>query len=294
MSDLDDLMTFLRAQPPASTLPLADRRKLYDRAERAFALPQGVRVEAWREGALQGEMLRVEGAAGRQILYLHGGGYGIGSPRSHRHLAAAIGTAARADVLVPDYRLAPEHPCPAALDDAAAAYGALLAMAPDASRAVMGDSAGGGLAVALLVRLREQGAALPAAAVCLSPRVDLDCDPDGPVARAAVDDPLVAPADLASYAAAYLGGRAATDPLASPIHADLRGLPPLLVQVGDAEALRFDALRLAEAARAAGTPVNLELEAGAPHVWQWFWPRLRIGREAIDRIGLWLDRRWEQ
>jgi len=292
MRDLEELMTFLRAQPPAASLPLADRRRLYDRAERAFALPEGVQVAAWSEGGLQGELLKVAGAADRQILYLHGGGYGIGSPRSHRHLAAAIGVAARADVLVPDYRLAPEHACPAALEDAAAAYRALQEMAPGAARAVMGDSAGGGLAVAMLVALREQGISLPAAGACLSPWVDLHCDPAGPVAQAAADDPLVAPEDLASYAAAYLGGRPATDPLASPIHADLRGLPPLLIQAGDAEALRFDAQRLAEAARAAGVAAELELTTGAPHVWHWFWPRLQIGREAIERIGTWLEPRW--
>lgn len=294
MSELSDLIDFLRKQPPAHTVPLAERRALYDRAEKAFSLPDSTKVTAWRHGALEGELITVDGSdPGRAILYLHGGGYGIGSSRSHRHLAAAIGVAARADVLVPDYRLAPEHRFPAALDDALAAFDWLAGDRPGTRLCVMGDSAGGGLAAAVLVALRDRDKGQAAAGVCISPWVDLAVDPGSDVARAAADDPLVDAADIAEYAAAYLGGAPADEPRASPIHADLRGLPPLLVQASRAEALRFDAERLADKARAAGVEVTLEMADDVPHVWHWFWPRLGIARRSIEAIGQWLEPRWQ-
>ncbi|MEQ8344433.1 MAG: alpha/beta hydrolase fold domain-containing protein [Sneathiellaceae bacterium] len=293
MSDLDDLLAFLREQPMLSQVPLAEQRVQYDRAQKAFQLPAGVTTRADRFGGVPGEYLTVAGAAAdRQILYLHGGGYGIGSPRSHRHLAAAIGLAAGADVLVPDYRLAPEHPFPAALDDALAALAWLAADRPAARRVVAGDSAGGGLTVSVLVAARDRGGPAVAAGVCLSPWVDLDCDPASPVAQAAATDPVVGFDDLVGFSRNYLGGAAAAAPLASPIHAELRGLPPLLVQASSSEALRFDAERLAAAAQAAGVAVELEMVPGVPHVWHWFWPRLDLGRRSIDRIGAWLRPHW--
>jgi monoterpene epsilon-lactone hydrolase len=291
MTDLERLIAFLAKQPQPETLSLAERRSLYDRAESAFALPEGVTVEAREIDGVPCELVRVAAAIdGRRILYLHGGGYGIGSPRSHRHLAAAIGVAARADVLVPDYRLAPEHRFPAALDDALAAWRGLRAMEPHGRLAVMGDSAGGGLAVATLIAARDRGLVLPDAAVCLSPWVDLTCAPDSPVARAAAHDPLVKLDSITAFARAYLGSTPATDPLASPVFADLRGLPPLLIHAGRDEALASDATRLAEAARKAGVDATIELTDGVPHVWHWFWPRLDLGREAIKRIGAFIDR----
>ncbi|MEC9345382.1 MAG: alpha/beta hydrolase [Pseudomonadota bacterium] len=293
MSELDDLMAFLRKQPPAHTVSLAERRALYDRAEKAFRLPDGVVTEAWQHGALSGDLLRVAGAdPKRLIVYLHGGGYGIGSPRSHRHLAAAIGVAAKSDVLVPDYRLAPEHAYPAARLDALAACDWAAKNRPGLRLAVIGDSAGGGLVVSTLTGLRDSGAPQAAAGVCISPWVDLDCSPGTDVANAAADDPMVDAADIAEYATAYLGGTPATDPGASPIHADLAGLPPLLIQASNAEALRFDSLRLDRAARAAGVDVTLQMEDGVPHVWQWFWPRLEIARKSIADIAAWLEPRW--
>lgn len=293
MSELDELMTFLRTQPPASETPLAERRALYDRAEKAFALPDGVSPAAWSAGAVPGERLTVADAApGRHILYLHGGGYGIGSPRSHRHLAAAIGVAARAEVVVPDYRLAPEHPYPAALEDAIAAHDRLCADAGAGDIVVAGDSAGGGLVVAALARLHARGGPQPLAGVCLSPWVDLACDPASEMAKACAGDPLVDYDGIAEYAGNYLGAAPADDPGASPIHAELAGLPPLLIQASSAEALRFDAERLAAKAREAGVETELEMTPDVPHVWQWFWPRLQRGRESIERIGGWLEPRW--
>jgi phosphinothricin tripeptide acetyl hydrolase len=230
MSDLERLMAFLAKQPDMSGAPMADKRAAYDRAEKAFALPEGVSVRSALPHGVNGEWLDVrEAVDGRMILYLHGGGYGIGSTRSHRHLAAAIGVACRAGVLLPDYRLAPEHAFPAAVDDALAAYRVLAQRAAPERIAVMGDSAGGGLTVATLLAARAAGLALPAAAVCLSPWVDLTCAPDSALARAAAGDPLVKFTEIQAYASAYLGRTAPDEPLASPVVADLRGLPPLLI-----------------------------------------------------------------
>jgi epsilon-lactone hydrolase len=156
---------------------------------------------------------------------------------------------------------------------------------------VIGDSAGGGLAVATVVAARDRGLGLPHAMVCLSPWVDLTCAPDSPVARAAADDPLVKFDAITAYARAYLGTAAATEPLASPVFADLRGLPPLLIHAGRGEALASDATRLADTARRAGADVTLELMDGVPHVWHWFWPRLDLARDAIAQIGSFLEDR---
>jgi phosphinothricin tripeptide acetyl hydrolase len=292
MSDLERLMAFLARQPDLTGAPMAERRADYDRAEKAFALPEGTSVRATTFGGVPGELISVARASGgRKLLYLHGGGYGIGSSRSHRHLAAAIGVAARADVIVPDYRLAPEHRFPAAVDDALATYRALLADTQAGSLAIAGDSAGGGLVIATLLAARAAGLALPAAAVCLSPWVDLSCAPDSPVARAAAHDPLVKLEAIKGYARAYLGDTAPDHPLASPIHGDLAGLPPLLIHASRAEALLSDATRLADAARKAGVEVTIELTDGVPHVWHWFWPRLDLARDSIQQIGAFLDQR---
>lgn len=294
MSELSELLDFLRKQPPAHTMPLSERRALYDRAEKAFPMPEGASAGSWRQGELEGDLIRIEGSdPHRAIVYLHGGGYAIGSHRSHRHLAAAIGIAARADVLVPHYRLAPEHPFPAALDDALAAFDWLAAERPGASIAVIGDSAGGGLTAAALIRLRDRGESQPAAGVCLSPWVDLDCANNAELKAAAADDPMVDFKDISEYATAYLGDAPASDPLASPIHADLAGLPPVLIQASRDEALRSDSERFAEKAKGAGVDVTLELADELPHVWHWFWPRLEIAQRSIQDIGAWLEPRWK-
>jgi monoterpene epsilon-lactone hydrolase len=172
MDELTALMSFLRKQPSLGVTSLAERRAAYDRAEKAFPLPAGMASSPWAADGLAGERIAAQDAAsGRTVLYLHGGGYGIGSPRSHRHLAAAIAQAAHAEALLPDYRLAPEHPFPAALDDAVTAYRHVLKHTPAAQVAVVGDSAGGGLTIATLLAARDAGLAMPAAAVCLSPWV---------------------------------------------------------------------------------------------------------------------------
>ena len=250
-----------------------------------FPTPTDVIVETVAAPVASAEWLRPPSArADGVLLYLHGGGYVIGSPRSHRHLAAAIAVAARATGLLLDYRRAPEHPFPAAVDDAVAAYRWLLSRGISPERVVVaGDSAGGGLTVATLLALRDAGVPLPAGGVCISPWTDLTRPAESYVTN--LTDPIVKPGMIVEMAQAYLGGANAKSPLASPMHADLRGLPPLLIQVGGGELLRDDAEGLATRAKEAGLDVTLEVWDEMVHVWHWFLPMLDEAGAAIDRIG---------
>ena len=283
---IDAVRAHLAKLPPSDSMTVAQRRTQYERAEKAFPTPPDVKVEHVTAGTVPSEWLSAPGArADAAVLYLHGGGYVIGSPRSHRHLAAAIGRAASSPVLLPDYRLAPECPYPAAVDDAVAAYRWLLGQAIAPARIVIaGDSAGGGLTVATLLALRDAGVPLPAAGVCISPWVDLTCGGGSYTTRAAVD-PIVTREGVGAMATAYLAGKDPKTPVASPLFADLHGLPPLLIQVGDAEVLLDDAVLLAERARKAGVDATLDVWDAMIHVWHWFFPMLDEGQAAIDRIG---------
>lgn len=274
--------------PPAPTF--AAKRAQYDRAERVFPVPPDTAVKALT-GPVPGEWLEPPAArAGAALLYLHGGGYTIGSPRSHRHLAAAIGRAAGASVLLPDYRLAPEHPFPAAVEDAVSAYRALLDRGHAPARTVIaGDSAGGGLTVATLLALRDRKLPLPAAGVCISPWVDLTCS-GASYGEKASSDPIVTREGVSEMARAYLGAADARAPLASPLFADLAGLPPLLIHVGSEEVLRDDAVALADRAKAAGVDATLEIWPDMVHVWHWFLPMLDEAGAAVDGIGRFIYR----
>jgi len=226
--------------------------------------------------------------AGRHILFLHGGGYVSGSPMLYRHFTWRIAQAMRAVVLVIDYRLAPEHPFPAALDDAVAAYRWLRA--EGAGRiVVMGDSAGGGLALALLMRLRDDGHALPAAAVALSPWTDLALSGDSVRANARAD-PMINVEDAALSAKLYLAGADPRTPYASPLYGDPAGLPPTLIHVGSDEILHDDASRMALRMREAGCRVELETWRRMPHAWHLLAPALPESLQAIERIAMFLDR----
>jgi|SRR5581483_1251851 len=227
----------------------------------------------------------------RTVLYLHGGGYHIGSPTSHKALATHLAREAEARVVLLDYRLAPEHVFPAAIDDAVAAYRALLDEGTEPGRlAVAGDSAGGGLAVAALLALRDARAPLPACAVCLSPWADLT-QSGGTVATKADDDPIVRGDDLDRWAASYLAGVEPTHPLASPVFADLAGLPPLLVHVGSRETLLDDARRLASRARAAGVDVDLWEADGMIHVWHQYAGLVPEADDAVRSVASFLIER---
>jgi monoterpene epsilon-lactone hydrolase len=221
----------------------------------------------------------------RVILFLHGGSFNSGSIVSHRTLAGNVALAAEARSLLIDYRLAPEHPFPAAIEDALAAYKWLLAqgIAPR-EMVVAGDSAGGTLVLALLVQLRDHRQALPAAAVCLSPAPDLTFSSESWTFNARKDLMLDERKERKAVEL-YLRGADPRGPLASPSFADLRGLPPMLIQVGSHELLLSDAERLAEKARAAGVDVTLEIWPGMQHEWQFAANFLPEGRRAIARVG---------
>lgn len=218
------------------------------------------------------------------LLYLHGGGYTIGSLRTHRELMHRLGAATEMRVLGVGYRLAPEHPFPAAIEDTSAVYRALLERGMTADKiAIGGDSAGGGLTFATLLEAKSRELPLPAAAVTLSPWVDLTASGDSIRSRAS-DDPMVRASELAIMADAYLGGAPGDDPLASPVFADLTGLPPTLIQVGAAEILLDDSTHIAERLERAGVVVEIEVWDDLIHVFQSF-PSLPEAAEAVDRIG---------
>ena len=283
---IDVVRAHLAKLPPSDSLTTAERRAQYERAEKVFPTPPEVKVERVSAPGAPVEWLRPPGAvAGRVVLYLHGGGYVIGSPRSHRHLAAAIASAAAASALLLDYRLAPEHPYPAAVDDATAAYRWLLdqGIAPE-HVVIAGDSAGGGLTVATLLALRDARVPLPAGGVCISPWVDLTCSGESYRTKAGVD-PIVQQAGVAEMAQAYLGTASPRTPLASPLFADLRGLPPLLIHVGSDEVLLDDAVQLAARAKAAGVETTIEVWERMIHVWHWFLPMLDEAHAAVETIG---------
>ncbi len=283
---IDVVRAHLAKLPPSDSLTTAERRAQYERAEKAFPTPAEVKVERVNVPAAPAEWLRPPSAApGRVVLYLHGGGYVIGSPRSHRYLAAAIAAAAGASALLLDYRLAPEHPYPAAVEDATAAYRWLLDQAVTPERIVIaGDSAGGGLTVATLLALRDARVPLPAGGVCISPWVDLTCSGASYTTKAAAD-PIVQRSGVEEMARAYLGATLPRTPLASPLFADLRGLPPLLIHVGSDEVLLDDAVQLAERAKAAGVDATLEVYDRMIHVWHWFLPMLDEAQTAVEAIG---------
>jgi monoterpene epsilon-lactone hydrolase len=230
-----------------------------------------------------------ESRAGYHVIYLHGGAYVFGSPSHYRNFLWRIARATRAQVLFVNYRLAPEHPFPAALDDAVAAYRWLLAEGADPSRIViMGDSAGGGLAVSALFRLREQGIAMPAATVMMSPWTDLTVTGESNRVNAE-SDPLLEPEQARYIARLYLAGADPRSPDASPLYGDPTGLPRSLIQVGSDEIMLDDSLRMAQKMRAAGVDVELEVWPLMPHVWQVFAGFVPESRRAIEKIGAFVN-----
>lgn len=283
--ELQELVTLLRSLPDRSGLPFPERREEFEQVASQLPVPDGVDSEPLQVEGIPAEWIIPDAAGEGALLYLHGGGYTIGSIKTHRPLVARIALAAAIPALMIDYRLAPEYPYPAAVEDAVAAYRWLRGRGfSPAHIGIAGDSAGGGLTVATLVALREKDMQMPAAAVCLSPWVDMEMTGESMQTRAEVD-PVVQPLSLREMAEAYLGETDPRTPLAAPLYADLTGLPPMLIQVGTSEVLLDDATRLAERARAAGVDVTLEPWDDMIHVWHFFAAMLPEAGQAIGRIG---------
>ena len=252
-------------------------------------LARGWRIRAEHDAPLDGEWIEPaapDHAAWRRcILYFHGGAYVAMSAQTHRSVTSRLAGWSNTRLFALNYRLAPEHPFPAALDDALAAYHALIAAGIEPNRVVLaGDSAGGGLALALLVALRDAHEKLPAAGVLFSPWTDLAAT-GGSIAANDKSDALFFGSWIAPEARHYLGETPATDPLASPVYADLTGLPPLFIQVGDSEVLLDDSRRVFENARKAGVEATLQIWHGVPHGWQIFAPILPEGRAALQQAS---------
>jgi monoterpene epsilon-lactone hydrolase len=282
---LNKVLEIIRSAPPAKpdTTIGQMRGAMEKRVER---IAPDVQCEKLEAGGVPAEWIVAPGAADdRVILYLHGGGYVMGSVNTHRATIARISRAAKAKALALDYRLAPEHPFPAAVEDATAAYRWLLAQGYKPNKIVIaGDSAGGGLTLAALLALRDAKTPLPAAAVPISAWSDME-GTGASIQTRAEKDPMVGFASLRDMAKNYLGDTDPKNPLASPLHGDYRGLPPMLLQVGDAEILLDDSTRVAEKAKAAGVKVELEVWPEMVHVWHVYAKLLPEAQQAIDRIG---------
>jgi monoterpene epsilon-lactone hydrolase len=250
------------------------------------------KIEATMLGGVPAERIAPAGQTSRTILYLHGGGYCIGGPASHRSMVARIAEAARATCFLIDYRLAPEHPFPAAVDDALKAYRELTAGGADPSRLVIaGDSAGGGLSLATWMAARAAGLPPPAALYLISPWANVG-QTGAAYAAKAKTDPVLTQDALDRFAGAYLGGKTdAKTPLASPLYGDFSDPPPMLIQVGSEEVLLSDSLGVAEAAGLAGGDVTLRVWPEMVHIWPFFAANLAAGRAAIDEAATWIRER---
>jgi acetyl esterase/lipase len=285
VDESQQLIDFLTANAPQLDADLPTIREQFDKMVALQTVPADCTAEQVSAGGVPAVWITVPQARNDAVLlYLHGGGYMIGSAKAYAGLAAAIGKAAGMNVLVPDYRLGPEHPFPAPIDDAMTAYGWLVNQTTQArSIVVSGDSAGGGLTMALLHQLRERQMAYPCGVSLISPWIDLKMQGKSVASKAAVD--LVLPLDaLTAMAGAALGG-AAMPAYLDTLNANLTGYPPVQIQVGSHEILLDDACRLATCLGAANVSVQLRVWPGMMHDWPLFAQVLSDGRAAIERIG---------
>ncbi|MEU9068282.1 alpha/beta hydrolase [Streptomyces sp. NPDC048306] len=285
----DALDALLRSAPRAETPPTPEEQREGFAAALTRPTPDGVVSRRTVLGGRPALELDPDTASGPgRLLYLHGGGYVVGSPDTHAGLAGELARRAGLRAVSVDYRLAPEHPFPAAVDDGLAAYRELLSTGTDPRDLVLaGDSAGGGLGIATLLAAREAGLPQPAAVALFSPWADLTLA-GGSIRSKEGADPIFTGADVRAYADLYVGAGDRAAPLASPVFADLAGLPPLLVQAGANEVLLDDAVRLAGRAGADDVEVTLEVGPGLPHVYQLHYGRLEEADAALDRAARFL------
>jgi len=284
-------ITAIRAMLAASpqTTSIEELRQMYDGLGGQFPTAADVTITQETVNGVPGEWTSTPSASkDKVVLYLHGGGYVIGSILSHRHLASEIGRAAGALSLAIDYRLAPEHPFPAAVDDALAAYRYLLDKGFKPSNiAISGDSAGGGLTVATLLAIKDAGLPQPSCGFAISPWVDLEAV-GGSMTSKSEADPMVQFEALVAWAGLYLNGKDARTPLAAPLYGDLTGIAPLLIHVGSSETLLDDSVRLAGVAGHAEVPVTLEIWPEMIHVWHFMHPILTDARTALAGAGAYI------
>jgi monoterpene epsilon-lactone hydrolase len=283
-SEIDAVRELLRSKPRPTSFP--ERRQRLDAIGSISLIAEDIGLEPIDANGVAAEWSLAPGSdPSKVLLFFHGGGYCSGSIVSHRGMVTEAGRAAQARTLAVGYRLAPEHPFPAAIEDARSAYRFLLDQGVAPSKiAIGGDSAGGGLTLALMTSVRDAREPLPACAWLVSPWVDLRMTGASLAEKAAID-PLISKPYLEELASAYLAGADPANPLVSPLNADLAGLPPLLVQVGSAETLLDDAVRIARRAGAADVRVNLEIWPHMIHAWHLWAAQLEAGRRAIASAG---------
>lgn len=289
MSEIDNIRALLSSKP--RPVGWVERRARIDEVGSMWPVANDIRLEAVHIGGVPAEFSLAPGSnSSRILIFFHGGGYCSGSIRSHRRMVTEAGRAARRRTLAVEYRLAPENPFPAAHDDALAAWRYVRAqgIAPE-HIAVGGDSAGGNLTICLINRLRAAGDATPACAWLASPWTDLTMSGDSLSLKDSVD-PLIHKGYLEELATAYAGGADRRDPLISPLFSELRGFPPVLIQVGSAETLLDDAVRFARAAGAADVAATLEVWPHMIHAWPMWNAQLADGRRALERAGKWMQR----
>jgi monoterpene epsilon-lactone hydrolase len=290
------IQQMLEARRTAVKLSVTEDRREWEAHSALVALPRGAHFSPVNVDGVHCEWMDMpRGAHDRVLLLLHGGGYTSGSPRTHRKLAANLARFANVRVLMPDYRLAPEHPFPAGLKDALVAYRWLIGKGGRKPEEIVlgGDSAGGGLALSMMLVLREAGAPLPRAAVLLSPWTDLTVSSPS-YAKMRKRDPSTTQEGLREAALLYAGKRDPKDPMMSPLFADLRGLPPLLIHVGGDEIMLDDSRLLAERATAGGVDVTYKAWPGLWHTFQHESPEIPEATQALVEIADFMRRRLDE
>ncbi|MFO7962828.1 MAG: alpha/beta hydrolase [Desulfobacterales bacterium] len=290
---LEQVIELLRSIPPREEMDIVQMRTDMENAALLQTIPEGIVFSPVDAADVPAEWIIPEDALSDPvILYLHGGGYVMGSINTHRAMVARIAAASKCRALLIDYRLAPENPFPAAVEDATSAYRWLvndLTISPE-SIAFAGDSAGGGLALSTVMNLKESSIALPAAIVCISAWADLAMTGESLDSKAEID-PMVKREGAAEMAKVYLAGADPRTPLASPLYGDFSGFPPMLIQVGTAEVLLDDSVRLADKAKKAGVDVAFNPWPDMIHVWHAFADILPEAKEAIKAIGDYISNR---
>jgi monoterpene epsilon-lactone hydrolase len=280
------LTKYLIASKFNPNMTIDEMRRGMESRTKLANLPRKTKIEKVSFNGISAEWICAKEAhEGRVILYLHGGGYNIGSPNTHRELAAHISMASGAKVLLPDYRLAPEHPFPSALEDATSAYRWLLDTGlTGGDISIAGDSSGGGLSIATSISLRDAGEPSPASIVCISPWTDLEMSGNSIKTHAEID-PMLNLQSLKIMASNYIGDGDPRSPLISPIHADLKGISPLLIHVGSDEMLLDDSTRIAEKAKSAEVDVTIKIYDQMWHAWHLNVRLMPEAKNAIKELG---------